>query len=52
MPVTTRLLTTVSGFSAAGSKLPDEWELAVEAALDEPPVWVDSANLGKARPLG
>ena len=38
-------------FSAAGSKLPDEWELAVEAALDEPPVWVDSANLGKARRL-
>ena len=38
-------------FSAAGSKLPDEWELAVEAALDESPVWVDSANLGKARRL-
>lgn len=38
-------------FSASGSKLPDEWELAVEAALQEPPVWVGSANLGKARRL-
>ena len=36
-------------FSAQGTKLPDEWELAVEAALDEAPVWVDSANLGKTR---
>ena len=25
-------------FSASGSKLPDAWELAVEAAMDEPPV--------------
>ncbi len=38
-------------FSAQGAKLPDEWELAVEAALDEPPVWADSAALGKARRL-
>jgi len=38
-------------FSAQGSKLPDAWELAVEAALDEPPVWVDSASLGRARRL-
>jgi len=38
-------------FSAAGEKLPDEWELAVEAALDEPAQWVDSAGLGKARRL-
>ena len=38
-------------FSARGEKLPDEWELAVEAALDEPPRWVDSAGLGKARRL-
>ncbi len=38
-------------FSAQGAKLPDDWELAVEAALDEPPVWVDSASLGKARRL-
>lgn len=36
-------------FSALGNKLPDDWELAVEAALDETPVWVDSANLGKTR---
>jgi phosphoglucosamine mutase len=36
-------------FSAMGNKLPDDWELAVEAALDEAPVWVDSANLGKTR---
>lgn len=34
-------------FSAQGTKLPDAWELAVEAALDEPPVWVESAALGK-----
>ncbi len=38
-------------FSAQGAKLPDAWELAVEAALDEPPVWVDSASLGKTRRL-
>ncbi len=38
-------------FSARGEKLSDEWELAVEAALDEPPRWVDSAGLGKARRL-
>ncbi|MFN4349505.1 MAG: phosphoglucosamine mutase [Hylemonella sp.] len=38
-------------FSAQGSKLPDAWELAVEAAVDEPPVWVDSASLGRARRL-
>jgi phosphoglucosamine mutase len=38
-------------FSAQGTKLSDEWELAVEAALEEPPVWVDSARLGKARRL-
>ncbi|MDP2263588.1 MAG: phosphoglucosamine mutase [Hydrogenophaga sp.] len=36
-------------FSAQGTKLPDHWELAVEAALQEAPVWVDSANLGKTR---
>lgn len=39
-------------FSAAGTKLPDEWELEVEAMLNEPPQWVDSANLGRARRLG
>jgi phosphoglucosamine mutase len=38
-------------FSARGEKLPDEWELAVEAALIDPPQWVDSPNLGKARRL-
>ncbi|MBG9386735.1 phosphoglucosamine mutase [Caenimonas aquaedulcis] len=38
-------------FSAQGTKLPDEWESAVEAALEEPPVWADSASLGKARRL-
>lgn len=38
-------------FSAQGSKLDDAWELAVEAALEEPPVWADSASLGKTRRL-
>ncbi len=38
-------------FSAQGTKLPDAWEHDVEAALEEPPVWADSANLGKARRL-
>ncbi len=38
-------------FSAQGAKLDDAWELAVEAALEEPPVWADSAALGKARRL-
>ena len=38
-------------FSAQGTKLPDEWEVAVEAALAEAPVWADSASLGKARRL-
>ena len=32
-------------FSAHGEKLPDEWEIAVEAALNDAPQWVDSANL-------
>jgi phosphoglucosamine mutase len=36
-------------FSEHGAKLPDDWEIAVEAALAEAPVWVDSANLGKTR---
>ncbi len=38
-------------FSARGEKLPDGWELAVEAALEEPPRWSDSRGLGKARRL-
>ena len=41
----------VKFFSAKGEKLSDDWEAAVEAALDEPPQWVDSATLGKARRL-
>ncbi|WP_374255996.1 phosphoglucosamine mutase [Aquabacterium sp.] len=36
-------------FSAQGEKLPDQWELDVEAALQEAPRWVDSATLGRAR---
>ncbi|MDO5086203.1 MAG: phosphoglucosamine mutase [Comamonadaceae bacterium] len=38
-------------FSATGAKLPDAWELAVEAALEEPPQWVESAALGRSRRL-
>ena len=38
-------------FSAQGAKLPDAWELAVELALGEEPVWADSASLGKTRRL-
>jgi phosphoglucosamine mutase len=38
-------------FSAQGTKLDDEWEEAVEAALQDSPVWADSAELGKARRL-
>ena len=38
-------------FSAEGTKLSDDWEMAVEAALQEPPAWVDSAALGKTRRL-
>jgi phosphoglucosamine mutase len=38
-------------FSARGEKLPDEWEAAVEAALEETPRWVDAASLGRARRL-
>ncbi len=38
-------------FNDHGAKLPDDWELAVEAALDEPPVWADSASLGRTRRL-
>ena len=41
----------VKFFSARGEKLPDAWEMAVEQALEEPPRWVDSAGLGKARRL-
>ncbi len=38
-------------FSARGEKLPDEWERQVEAVLEQPPQWVTSADLGKARKL-
>ncbi len=38
-------------FNAQGAKLPDEWELAVEAMVEQPPVWADSATIGKARRL-
>ncbi|OYT99414.1 MAG: phosphoglucosamine mutase [Burkholderiales bacterium PBB1] len=38
-------------FSARGEKLPDEWEARVEASLEQPPQWVASASLGKARKL-
>ncbi len=35
-------------FSAHGEKLPDSWELQVEAALAHAPQWAASADLGKA----
>jgi phosphoglucosamine mutase len=38
-------------FSAQGSKLPDAWEISVEETLQEPPVWAESAKLGKSRRL-
>ena len=38
-------------FSARGTKLSDAWELEVEAALEQEPVWVESVHLGKSRRL-
>jgi phosphoglucosamine mutase len=38
-------------FSAKGAKLSDEWELAVEAELEQPPHWSESADLGRSRRL-
>ena len=38
-------------FSAQGNKLPDAWESAVEAAVERPPQWVESAHLGRTRRL-
>ena len=38
-------------FSAQGSKLPDAWELDVEAALQHEPHWANAASLGKAARL-
>ena len=41
----------VKFFSARGEKLPDQWEREVEAALSQPPNWVESVQLGKAKRL-
>jgi len=41
----------VKFFSAAGAKLDDAWEFAVEEALTQEPQWVESINLGKAKRL-
>jgi phosphoglucosamine mutase len=38
-------------FSSKGEKLPDAWELAVEKALSNPPSWVSSVDLGRAKRL-
>ena len=38
-------------FSSRGEKLSDAWEGDVETVLAEPPQWVDSVQLGKARRL-
>lgn len=38
-------------FSALGTKLDDAWEESVEALLDTPAQWVESADLGKTRRL-
>ncbi len=38
-------------FSASGTKLPDAWELQVEAALAQTPQWAASDQIGKARRL-
>jgi phosphoglucosamine mutase len=38
-------------FSAQGEKLPDAWELDVEAALAEAPAYVESRELGRARKI-
>ena len=38
-------------FSARGEKLPEAWELEVEAMLSTTPQWVPSAELGKAKRL-
>ena len=41
----------VKFFSAKGEKLPDSWEIEVEKALELPPTWVGSDQLGKAKRL-
>jgi len=38
-------------FNASGAKFPDAWEQSVEEALQQEPVWADSASLGKTRRL-
>ncbi|GHC45322.1 phosphoglucosamine mutase [Alcaligenes pakistanensis] len=38
-------------FSAQGTKLPDEIELKIEQAIDQPMRWVKSESLGRARRL-
>lgn len=38
-------------FNGLGEKLDDAWELAVEQKIAEPPSWVDSARLGRAKRL-
>ncbi len=38
-------------FSAQGTKLPDEVELKIEKAIDQPMHWVKSESLGRARRL-
>jgi phosphoglucosamine mutase len=38
-------------FSARGEKLPDAWELEVEAAVDAAPQWVSSSEIGRTRRL-
>jgi phosphoglucosamine mutase len=38
-------------FNAQGAKLSDAWEEEVESVLEEAPVWVDSAHLGRTRRL-
>jgi len=39
-------------FSSRGEKLSDAWEDAVEGELGHEPVWVSSAELGRAKRLG
>jgi phosphoglucosamine mutase len=41
----------VKFFSSEGEKLPDRWELDVEAELEREPRWAESAAIGKARRL-
>ncbi len=38
-------------FNASGAKFPDAWEQSVEEALQQEPMWADSASLGKTRRL-